>query len=332
LIQLWETPAGGEVGETAEDFLRLLGGPRWIHLRGKDRSRTRAVATLLHGNEPSSLRALHRLLKESCRPATDILVLVAAVEAAREAPGFAHRMLPGTRDLNRCFAGPFTDAQGILAREILDGLKAGRPEALVDVHNTSGSGPAYGVGTRLEPPCLAITSLFAPRYVLTDIRLGSLMDATADLCPTATIECGGARSSAADDVALRGLERFLCSESVLATPGGRDVVVLEHPRRIRLAPGAQLAYSQAPVAGRTLTLRSDIDRFNSTVLPAGELIGWTNELGVLSAAGGRGFTPLGELFEVSNGRLCATRALQLFMATTDARMAEEDCVFYVVPV
>ena len=333
LIRTWEVPADRHVGDTVKDFLCLLGGPCWIHLAGKDRSRTRSITTLLHGNEPSGARALQRFLKDGDRPATDVLALVAAVKTALEPPGFAYRMLPGARDLNRCFAGPYSELEGMLAREILDGLQAARPEALVDVHNTSGSGPAYGVGTRLSPACLAITSLFASQYVLTDIRLGSLMEATADAFPTVTIECGGARSAAADEVAFNGLQRFLCGESVLsATAASRDVVVLKHPLRVCLGPGASIAYSQAPVAGRTLTLRDDIDRFNSTVLPPHEIIGWTNELGALNAAGSPGLTHVEELFDVRSGRLRAKRALRLFMATTEARIAEDDCVFYVVPV
>jgi len=331
LIRTCDVPADRLVTGTVEEFLGLLGGPTWVHLQGKDRSRTRAVATLLHGNEPSGVRALHRFLKSGGRPATDVLALVAAVATALQPPGFAFRMLPGARDLNRCFAGPYSGPEGLLAREILDELLAAEPEALVDLHNTSGSGPAYGVGTRLNPICLAVTSMFASQYVLTDIRLGSLMEATEDAFPTVTIECGGAGSAAADELAFNGLQRFLCSESLLAVaPAGHEVVVLEHPVRIRLAPGARIAYSHAPVGNRTLTLRNDIDRFNSTVLRANEPIGWTNELTALTAAGSAGLTPLDELFEVRGGRLYAKRALRLFMATTDVRSAEADCVFYVV--
>lgn len=182
------------------------------------------------------------------------------------------------------FRRSHSDFEGRLAQEIVARLRAAKPEAFIDVHDTSGSGPAYGVGTRITPACLTITSVFASHYVLTDIRLGSLMDATADDFPTVTIECGGAKDPAADRVAIEGLQRFLCTESILdAKDAERDVIILEHPIRVRLVNGANVAYSNAPVAGRTLTLRGDIDRFNSTVLPPFEPIGWTNEVRVLTA-------------------------------------------------
>jgi Succinylglutamate desuccinylase / Aspartoacylase family len=332
LIRTWESPARGDVGDTVEDFLHLLGGPACIHLTGRDRTRTRAMTTLLHGNEPSGVRALHRFLKEGRQPTTDVVALVASVSAALEPPGFAHRMLPGRRDLNRCFAGPGADFEGRLAREIVQRLKDARPEAFIDLHNTSGSGPAYGVGTRVDPARLAMTSLFASHYVLTDIRLGSLMEATEDDFPTVTLECGGARNSMADRVAFEGLDRFLCTESLLEAAAARgDVTVLEHPVRVRLAAGAHVAYSNAPVASRALTLRNDIDQFNSVVLPSSEPIGWINKLEVLTAPDGSGVECLRTLFEIRDGRLHARGPLRLFMATTNERIAEEDCLFYAIP-
>jgi len=331
VIRTWESPVSNAVGASPEEFLRVLDGPCWIRLRGADPSRTRAVTTLVHGNESSGVRALHRFLREHRRAATDVLALVASVHAALQPPGFAHRMLPGTRDLNRCFAGPWSDAAGSLAREILDGLQAARPEALIDLHNTSGAGPSYGVGTRRDPACLALASLFAVEYVLTDIRLGALMEATADEFPAVTIECGGAGSTAADEVAFKGLQGFLCGD-VVPESAAAGVAVLEHPVRVCLAPGATLAYSHVPAPGRTLSLRSDLDQFNSTVLAPGELLGWTRHTGILlSAHGSPGGIDLEEAFEVGNGELRARRGLRLFMATTDVRNALSDCLFYVIP-
>ena len=53
-------PDTGSAGNNVEEFLRALGGPACLFLRGQDRSRTRALVTLLHGNEPSGAIALHR--------------------------------------------------------------------------------------------------------------------------------------------------------------------------------------------------------------------------------------------------------------------------------
>ena len=140
-------PLATEVGNNEEEFLRWMGGPTCFLLEGEDNRRTRALVTLLHGNEPSGTLALFRYLKMGRRPAVNIVCVVASVSAALESPVFSHRMLPRARDLNRCFRPPFDDAQGVLAEEILEILNMHRPESVVDMHNTSGSGPSFGVCT-----------------------------------------------------------------------------------------------------------------------------------------------------------------------------------------
>jgi hypothetical protein len=331
LIRRWENPDRGAVGQDAVEFLRLLGQPAWICLDGQDRSRTRAVTTLLHGNEPSGTRALHRFLRDGRRSATNVIALVASVDAALAPPGFAHRMLPGHKDLNRCFAKGGTGPDASLAGAILADLRAARPEALVDLHNTSGFGPHYGVGTRANAEQLALVSLFSGYHVLSDIRLGTLMEAVADDWPTVTIECGGARDPRSDETAFAGLTQYLCAPALFdVREPGHPVSVLRHPIRVRLADGAAVAYGSGPGTGATLTLRRDIDRFNSSVLTEADPIGWADSLDALTARDGNGVELRDELLTLHDGRLHARSPMRLFMATTDVRIAAEDCLFYAV--
>ena len=330
-IRRWNNPGSRAIGRDADEFLRLLGGPTWICLDGEDPARTRAVTTLLHGNEPSGTRALHRFLRSGERPATNVVALVASVDSALAPPGFAHRMLQGRKDLNRCFADAGTDPDARLARAVLADLRAARPEALVDLHNTSGLGPCYGVGTRANAEQRALVSLFSGYHVLTDIRLGTLMEAAEDDWPTVTIECGGARDPRSDETAHAGLTRYLCAPSLFgAREAGSSVSVLRHPIRVRLADGGAVAYGSAPADGSTLTLRRDIDRFNSSLLTEADPIGWASSLNALTARDGHGVELRDELLTLREGRLHARRPLQLFMATTDARIAADDCLFYAV--
>ena len=90
--------AGGVLDQSAP---KLVDMP----IPGEDASRTRVVVALIHGNEPSGLRAAHSWLRAGQVPATNVLMVVAAVETVLAEGGFTHRMLPGRRDLNRCF-GP----------------------------------------------------------------------------------------------------------------------------------------------------------------------------------------------------------------------------------
>ena len=165
-------PAVDQLGNNVGEFLRWMDGPTCFLLEGQDTGRTRALVTLLHGNEPSGTMALHRWLRSGRKPAVNIVCIVASVGAALEAPLFSHRMLPRARDLNRCFKPPFEDAQGVLAEEILELLKLHKPEAVVDMHNTSGSGPSFGVCTHMDRQHDALVSLFTQRMIVSDLGLG----------------------------------------------------------------------------------------------------------------------------------------------------------------
>lgn len=313
---------------TVEGFLRQLGGPAVLRIAGRDRSRTRVVSTLLHGNEPSGVRALHAWLCEGAEPAVDAVLVIGNVAAALEPPGFAHRMLPGRRDLNRCFLGPFDEAEGELAHAILEAIRAAAPEALVDVHNNTGHNPAYGVGVVAEPRILELTGLFGDRFVESDLRIGALIEAVREL-PSVTAEVGRSGDLRADAQALQGIRAFLARDP-LFTDVPPPLRRLVEPMRATLRPGVRVAVADAPAAGHDLTVSADLDRHNFETVAPGVTIGWVaNTVCPLELRDGGGRDRAADYFRVEAGRLVARRAFVPIMITTDAGIARSDCLFYV---
>ena len=206
----WHNPKPSDIGASVFEFLKLLPGPMHIKIDGKDQSRTRIVTTLLHGNEPSGLHGLYELLLSSIEPAVNIHVLIPSVDAAKQAPGFIYRSLPHHKDINRCFREPFEDTeQDLLAKEIVEIIDAAEPECVIDVHNTSGSSPSFGVTTYRNPQHDALVSLFTHRMIITDIKLGALMEMSSVERPIVTIECGGAQDSESHLLAADGLKKYM---------------------------------------------------------------------------------------------------------------------------
>jgi hypothetical protein len=330
VIRSVEAPQRADIPSNVADFLRQLGGPAWIRVPGRDRSRTRAVATLLHGDEPSGLRAVHGWLRSGVLPAVDSVFFVGEVEAALAPPGFGQRTPPGRADLNRCFLPPYVGDEGALAAELIERLRAARPEALIDLHNNSGHNPAYGVGLSADAPLLALTALFGRRYVHSDLRLGALVEATHDEFPSLTVECGRAGDPLADAVARSGLDRYLSAHRALEPQSPRPMLdVLEAPVRVTLRPGVRVAFADAPRPGADLTVARDIDRHNFELVAPGSPLGWVAD-GVwpVTARGAGGIDVARELFEVREGVLRARRGLIPIMVTTRACAAERDCLFY----
>ena len=312
----------------ALDWLARTGGPLRVDVPGADPSRTRVVTTLLHGNEPSGVRALHHWLQGEPRPAVGIVAFAVSVPAALGPPPFTLRSLPGEPDLNRCFGGPSTAPSAELAAELLDQIRELQPEALVDLHNTSSLGPAYAVVTGDDPERQALTANFASRMVVTDLRLGALTEALEGELPAVVVECGGSGDPAADAVALAGLESFASGKAFQ----DESVTLLRHPIRVEIAPSARLCYAQSPDPDADLTLDAEISRHNFAPAPAGTRLGWLGPQGleILRARRGDGREFRDALFESAGRELRLRRDTQLLMATEDPAVAHGDCAFYAV--
>ncbi|MDB4935401.1 MAG: hypothetical protein JWP87_2373 [Labilithrix sp.] len=323
-----------ELPADAGAWLDSLPGPVAISTRGRDPSRTRVVSGMLHGNEPSGLRAIFDALRSRDLFATDVLFFIGAVDAARTEPRHTHRTLPGRRDLNRCFHEPEGDLDGRIAESLLELVRARLPEALVDLHNNSGHNPAYGVGMGLDAGRLGLTSLFAERYVATSLRLGSLHEVLPRDIPAVTIECGRAGDPRADEVAIAGLSAFLHAKALpRASVDTSAMRVLHDPTRVRVRDDVSLGYGERSAAPAVdLTMDLDADRHNFQRLPAGTRLGWLREGAPFpfEAMDASGSDVAHALFERRGDTIVTRRSIIPIMMTTNATIARDDCLFYVV--
>jgi hypothetical protein len=330
----WKDPAPSEVGANVFEFLKLLPGPTHIHLSGKDESRCRFATTLLHGNEPSGLHAVFNVLQNQVTPVVDIHILIPSVDAAKQAPGFIYRMLPHHKDLNRCFQSPFGNTeQDALAQEILAKLHDFNPECVIDIHNTSGSSPSFGVTTFLDPQHDALVSLFTHRMILTDIKLGALMEISESMMPTVTIECGGSQDKESHLLATEGLTRYITQEDVLTQhPTDMSLELFHNPMRLELQESSAIAFGDHCLLHDGVTLLPDIENYNFGYVDSHRRLGFVSG-GLdknLIVKNPLGETPASNYFKLVDGALHPARRLKLFMVTTNPEIARTDCLFYLV--
>ena len=333
LMDYLENPTLDDIGRSPNEFLQRLRKPTLIRIEGKDATRTRALATLLHGNEPSGLFALHRWLMLQEKPAVNVLCFIGGVYPAKAGPGFFYRQLPDGRDLNRCFREPFDTQEGQIAKAFLDALHEAQPECLLDIHNTSGTGPAFAVTIKNDPAHQALTSLFTERMIVTDLRLGALMEYSEKEVPTVTIECGGAQDEHAHALAYEGLLRYVNRHIVLSLEKAEwGIEVLSNPVRIELKDDTSISYRDSAAGETDLELPPDIEHLNFGVVPPERLLGWIGSKGLdcLQANNRAGENIIAKVLRVENGKLYPARPIKAFMITTNPSIAKSDCLFYAV--
>lgn len=329
-IHFLHNPPPESLPEDVGEFLRQLGGPTLIVIEGRNNSRCRAVATLLHGNEPSGVRAILRWLRSGERPAVKLICLIASVRTALHEVLFCYRQIPGQRDMNRCFKPPFNDPPGHVASHFKELLAHYQPEAVLDIHNTSGMSPAFGVVTYESAAHEALVSLFTRRMIVTEYRLGSLMELSCDQQPVVTIECGGANQPEADLIAEQGLQRYLFSDDILQGKPGPVLDLYRQAVRFELQPGCRIAYADQRIPGVDLTISLDVEKFNFGVIPALTRLGWLGSRGVsvFQVLSAKGENVLPRYFLSKSDGLYSAQQLKLFMVTTNPAIAQSDCLLY----
>ncbi len=332
-IEIWQDPPLKKLGHSVKEFLCNLNGPTWIDITGQDTDRTRVLVTLLHGNEPSGTKALFNWLTDPDReqPLTNLSCLINSVEAALTEPEFSHRYMPHCPDMNRCFRPPFDSDNGKLAKAILQRIRSLKPEAVIDMHNTSGSGPDFAVTTKLEKEHINLAKNFSKRLILTELQLGSLMEAEVG-CPIITLECGGSIDFAADQAALKALHTLATHKNLFLDDTESKLDILKHPLRVEVKNDVRVSYAEMAMAHSDITLASDIEKHNFGVTPKDECLGWVGPKGLdyFSAIDDCGHDIKSDLFTVRHGKLYTARNLRLFMVTPRPEIAQKDCLFYLV--
>lgn len=319
---------------SAEQWLLEINQPTIVEITGKDTLRYRVFSVLIHGNEPSGFFAAFNYLKQlkasQAIPQTNIAICISSIRAAKLEPYFSNRYVPGEFDLNRRFGrSRCRDKVTSLAKDLSNYINSRNPEFVIDLHNTSGQGPAFGVSCYQNPAINKLTSIFSDKMVFTNLVVGSLMEQNFN-CPIVTIECGYSYDIKAHEVAFNGMNQ-LANISTLDDIKESTVTTYSHPLRVQVEPGISIDFGLVKNPNVDITLRKDIELLNYELVRQGTAIGWLNHdlEKSLNAYDQDNKNIICELFCVKNEHIILKKDCHVFMATSILDIALSDCLFYI---
>lgn len=322
----------GLLDRPVRGMLRELGTTTWLRLPGTGDEPARAIATLLHGDEPTGLEAIVRVLRRRTRFPFDLHVVIGNVEAALQGSGFGHRYLDGQEDANRVWERPLpSDAslQRQAADAILDELLATPLAGLVDLHNTTGANPFHAIVVDGDAASLDLATRFSTTLLHWNLGVGTLLEAVSPHAPAAAVECGLPGRHASTAFAVDGLRRFLGPPPGAFAPPDHDLIC--DLRRVTVRPEVRFRFGGRPDHEADLTLVPDGDAVNLRGVPAGHVLGHVHPGAPqplqVTAADGRDVT--GELVAVAaDGAVvtCAPTTPVMLVRTVEA--VRRDCLGY----
>lgn len=317
-------------------FLTELGGPTWLRLPGTGGEPARAIATLLHGDEPTGVQALLEVLRRRQRPYPfDLHLVVFNVEAALAGPGFAHRYLDHQEDGNRIWGVAGADTPDRRAADgILGDLSADPLAMLVDVHNTTGDNPFHAIVPSDDPAVINLATRFSTTLLRWDLGNGTLMEAVAPMAPAVAVECGlaGRRTSLA--FAVDGLRRFL-GPPLESGEVVRDHDLLGDLLRVTVGPSVRMRFAGVLDDEVDLVVPPDADGANLVEVAAGHVLGHARPGAPcpLRVTDARGHDVTAATLEVTSAGAVVTRRRQVpVMVVRSVAAARKDCLCYLASV
>jgi hypothetical protein len=160
------------------------------------------------------------------------------------------------------------------------------------------------------------------------------MEALADRCPTAAVECGLPHLSEGTVFARGVLRRFLDADDFAVPPGEhvpRPGRIVQMIHRVTVRHEVAFAFGTELDETTDLAIVPGLDAFNFETLPAGQTIGHVDPGTAmpLLATDMTGREVTGRLLRATaDGRLVVTEDMTPVMMTTTVVQTRRDCLFY----
>ena len=315
------------MGKSDRDALALLSKPTIVSLKGEDQTKAVLVSAMLHGSEPCGLRAfLHEIQKQRKYP-YNVYFFIGNVKAAQLQPLFSHRFIPGDVNYNRIWD---RETKHPVAQEVCKFFDKIPLLAVLDIHSfTTKKNIPHCFITSDNNSVLQLATPLAPYVLISDVAQGTLIEHFGQSVPACTVECGTNNTAAADVYAIETLERFFKYMGLVA--GTIDSVsrgIYHHEVNVKLKPETSVVWAMAQREGYNVTLRSDCEELNLTLVKSGTVIGWADSLDYFRVVRGKDEIAVTDIFRLDNGAILLARDCVPTLISTSEMIVKESGFYF----
>lgn len=328
-LNIFESAPDGFLDLLPSELFKVLPGPSLIRFKGKEQNPL-FLATLLHGNEPTGIQAIQKLIKkyqaEDGILPRSLDVFVGNVEAAKaNERRFSHQP-----DYNRIWNGGSLPENN-LAREVISILQNSGVFASIDIHNTSGENPHYSCINRLDAPFVNLARLFSQTLVYFTRPEGVLSKAMAEFCPSITIESGLPGDPYGVQHVFEFLEKCINLKQISPDLDGKESLYVYHSiARIFVPENSRIGFD-ANSQDRDFCFIDNLDQQNFSELPENTLMGWRyNPKLKLSVIDEQDQEVESQFIDYNDKEIRLKRPVVPSMFSTQEKIVHQDCLGYLM--
>ena len=334
-IDYYQNLAADDVPATPLAWLHSLSSSSVIDFVGHEKHPWRVITSLLKGNSPSGLIAIHRLIKAGAfaKLKVNVRIIIASVEAAQQKPAFSNSVLPGGTNLDRCFGSTSLSHYYLRAQLLASSIRQVKPEAIVDMQNSQTTTKPFAMSIKQSHDHLALTSLFCQTLIVSNLKLGAIFEQAFN-CPIISVQCGDAQDKQSHQLTETGLIAFIEQKDLTLRELPVEIDVIHDPKLISLAPDTSLTWQTTPTETDTtladITLNDSITKHSFSVFKQLTQIGWTNnQKPRLLISNQTNDEQLSNYITVESGQIFCQPGTFVFAVNSPLSVSANDTLFYI---
>lgn len=323
-MQVYDQLPENFVNTRTEELYKILSGPSLFDLKIGEGDQYVFLSVLLHGNEPTGLKVVQKLLKKyNHQLPFNLLLLVGNVQAAKDKV----RYLSNQQDMNRIWNGGDTQMEQ-WASAVKEYVVSKNPMWGLDLHNNTGKNPLYACVNHLHDELFLLAGAFSDKVVYFETPQEAMSVSLSDHFPTVTLECGHFADLDGVERTFLYLENLLSKNAITEIPYNPNFKLYEVEATVKVKSGLEI-YIGDHSEDEAVCFLPHLENLNFEMAKEGSVLGRSREdESPLIVCGVEGENLHDQYIDYVEGRLQLQTDVVPSMISLDPIIIRQDCLGY----